>query len=107
MTDKDYWLVGILVLSYFATTWRRGPLVRAGILWLCLWLGAARMAVITGQIYTQFLASDAYRLNNKQEEPWILALVLCSAGIAFLVVVPIIRFHHEWRSRYKGNKSAT
>ena len=102
MTNNDYWLVSILVFFYFIASWRRGPLVKAGTLWLCLWLGAARLAFLTGQGVLRFLATDAYRLNHgKQEEPWVLVLVLCSAGVLYLIVAPVVWFYRGWRSEQK------
>jgi len=103
MTNKDYWLVGVLIFSYFIATWRRRPLVQVGIIWLCLWLGAARLAFLTAKGVTHFLATDAYRLNHgKQEEPWVLVLVLSSAVVLFLIVAPIVWFYREWRSEHKA-----
>ena len=100
MTQWDYGLVGILAFSYFLSTRRRGLLVREGILWACSWVAAVRLAFLTGQGYTRFLATDAYRFNHgKQEEPWVAGLVLCSAGVLLLVVSPVVRFFHQWRTR--------
>jgi uncharacterized PurR-regulated membrane protein YhhQ (DUF165 family) len=102
MINVDYWLGSILVFSYFAAAWHRGSLVRASILWVCLWVGAGRLAFLTEQGYIRFLASDVYRLNyGKQEEPWVLVLVLCSAGVIFLVAAPVVWFYRAWRNRYE------
>lgn len=99
MTTDDYSLVGLLACAFFLAKWSNEAKVRAAIRWLCLWIGAARLGILTWQGYVHFFASDAYRLNlGKQEEDWVMALVFCSAGVIFLVMAPIVWYYRNWRN---------
>ena len=98
MTSADYWLGSILVVVCFLVTWYNKTKVRIATRWFCLWIGAARLGFLTWQGYVHFLGTAAYRLNlGKQEEDWVMVLVLCSAGVIFLTVAPVVWFYREWR----------
>jgi len=108
MTNEDYWLVGILVFSYLIASWQSKPLARLGILWVCLWVGSARLGFITKQEYMRFVTSEAYRFNQgKEEQLWVMLLVLCSAGVLFMIVAPVVWFYREWRRGRKAMHSET
>ena len=98
MTTGDFWLAGFLLLFYYGVTWNKTPLVKLSTRWLCLWIAAARLAFLTEQGYFRFLNSSAYKLNTKQEEPWVLVLVLCSSGVIFMLIAPIVWIYRQWRN---------